>query len=214
MNSEFSREPTGAIALAQLGNGIEAAFLRQNGSIGHVRFATNSSSTSLSFVSSASIGSTSGAGSSPAMVSSNGKLELVFKRLTDGALIYGQGALNPSNGQMQWGAMTSIGGVAMGAPSLVSFSAGRLDLFVRGGDGAVWHRYKAPGAAWNSEGFLSLGGAINGSPAAVVPPIAAGQQPVGLMSLVSGANRRLFMTRWTGVNGWSGVVDLGGAGVR
>jgi hypothetical protein len=214
MNSEFFREPIGAIALAKLGNGIETVFLGQDGSIRHVRFATNSSSTSLSFVSHSSIGSTFGAGSSAAMVSSDGKLEMVFKRLTDNALIYGQFARNPVTGQMQWGAMTSIGGLATGAPSLVSFAAGRLDLFVRGGDGGVWHRYKSPGGAWNSDGFLPLGGTINGSPEAVVPPIAGGQEPVGLMSLVSGASGQLFMTRWTGVNGWSGFVNLGGTGVR
>jgi hypothetical protein len=46
---------------------------------------------------------------------------------------------------------------------------GRLELFVRGSDGALWHKWqtKPSGGPW-SDGWISLGGSLSGGPAVVL----------------------------------------------
>ena len=55
-------------------------------------------------------------------------------------------------------------GIAAGsAPAVSSWASGRLDVFVRGTDNAIWHAWYDSG--WNA--WQSLGGALTSSPAAV-----------------------------------------------
>ena len=54
-------------------------------------------------------------------------------------------------------------GPADSAPAVCSWAPGRLDLFVRGGDNALWHKYFDGGwSAWES-----LGGILTSAPSAV-----------------------------------------------
>jgi hypothetical protein len=47
---------------------------------------------------------------------------------------------NPLKRERQgWSAWESLGGVVSSAPSAASWSSGRLDIFARGTDGALWH---------------------------------------------------------------------------
>jgi hypothetical protein len=85
-----------------------------------------------------------------------------------------------------------------------AWSANRLDIFVRGTDGAVWHKWWN-GAAWG--GFESLGGQIVGAPAVV------SWGPNRLDVFVRGTDGAMYHKWWDGsawgpsVTGWE---DLGG----
>jgi V8-like Glu-specific endopeptidase len=62
-----------------------------------------------------------------------------------------------------WSGWLDLGGVLTSDPALVASGAGRLDVFVRGTDAAVyWQRYDA---GWG--GFVRLGGSIEGQLAAI-----------------------------------------------
>jgi hypothetical protein len=54
--------------------------------------------------------------------------------------------------------------IAPGTPAVASWGQGHLDLFARGNDGAVWHRWYLPTYGWS--GWSSLGGYCNSEPAA------------------------------------------------
>lgn len=198
------REPVGTPAVAVLGSDVHVLTVRRNGTVRHLRLAPSGPG-SLHWAADDPV-SIGGVAPGPAMVASGGRLESVFRRVSDGAVVHG--SFHPSTG---W-SFATVGGVTFGRPALVSYAPGRLDLFVRGAGGGVFHNARPPGGSW--AGYTDLQGQIHGSPAAVVPPVAAGQSPVGLMTLVAGLSRTLYVRRWTGPDGWSDYQDLGGSGVR
>ena len=64
----------------------------------------------------------------------------------------------------QW---SNFGGWFAGKAAISRNVDGRLELFVRGGDNAVWHRWQTSAdGAWS--GWYSLGGSVTGNPEAVV----------------------------------------------
>lgn len=69
------------------------------------------------------------------------------------------GALDPA-GSSAW---DSLGGTAVGSPAMSSWGPGRLDVFVRGSDDGLWHRYYQNG--WGP--WEDLGGVLTSEPAAV-----------------------------------------------
>ncbi len=97
----------------------------------------------------------------------------------------------------------SLGGVIFS--SVVDNNAdGRLEVFVRGTDGALWHIWQtAPNNGWS--GWESLGGVIEG-------PIALSRNADGRLELfVKGTDNALWHIWQTGPNnGWSGWESLGG----
>lgn len=75
-----------------------------------------------------------------------------------------------------WSGPVDLGGFATTPPTAVSLAPGRLDVFVRGGDGGLWHRGRSGGAAADPAGererwaaWQRLGGptSIRGRPHAV-----------------------------------------------
>ena len=64
----------------------------------------------------------------------------------------------------QWHGWEDLGGVIVGAPTVASWSANRLDCFVRGTNNRMYHKWWN-GSSWS--GWENLGGVIVGSPAAV-----------------------------------------------
>ncbi len=63
-----------------------------------------------------------------------------------------------------WGTWESLGGLLSSSADVCSWAPGRLDVFTRGTDNALWHRWY-DGSSWS--GWESLGGAITSDPAAV-----------------------------------------------
>jgi hypothetical protein len=69
----------------------------------------------------------------------------------------------------RWSPWQSLGGVLSGEPAAISRGAGKLEVFGRGTDNALWTRnYDAAWSAWTS-----LGGSITSSPGATVPAAGA-----------------------------------------
>ena len=62
-----------------------------------------------------------------------------------------------------WETWESLEGVISSSPDVCSWAPGRLDVFARGTDNALWHRWYDGG--WS--GWESLGGVITSDPAAV-----------------------------------------------
>jgi hypothetical protein len=90
-----------------------------------------------------------------------------------------RGVWNASGPGSEQGDWESLGGSpastrSMGSPSVVSWGPVRLDIFVNGIDGNVYHKYFAAGwgpnnigADWESLGGVPVGARVIGSPAAV-----------------------------------------------
>ena len=64
---------------------------------------------------------------------------------------------------MTWLGWETLGGILTSAPSVSSWTSGRLDTFVRGTDNALWHKWYHNG--WS--GWESLGGVLTSAPGAV-----------------------------------------------
>jgi hypothetical protein len=83
-----------------------------------------------------------------------------------------------------------------------SSSSFRLDVFVRGSDGAVWQRYLTT-AGWS--GWHSLGGQVAPNTGPAVASWSSGRLDV----FVEGTNGALYHKWWNGAT-WSGWESLGG----
>ncbi len=95
----------------------------------------------------------------------------------------------------QW---ESLAGGLTSAPAAASWAAGRLDVFVRGPDNALWHKWYQNG--WS--GWESLGGVLASDPA--VASWGSGRLDV----FVRGTDNALWH-KWY-QNGWSGWESLEG----
>ena len=95
----------------------------------------------------------------------------------------------------------SLGGGFTSAPAICSWGAGRLDIFGRGEDFALWHKW-FDGAKWSD--WETLGGSLTSPPAAV--SWGAGRIDV----FVRGTDRALWH-KWFRDGGWRGWESLGGA---
>ena len=74
-----------------------------------------------------------------------------------------QAATHPSKSANSWSNWEDLGGVLTSGPGVSSWAANRLDVFVRGTDNALWHKWWN-GSSWN--GWESLGGVITSAPTA------------------------------------------------
>ncbi|WP_108718751.1 hypothetical protein [Miniimonas sp. S16] len=136
--------------------------------------------------------------SGPAVASwAHGRLD-VFVRGTDNALWhkwFRRGTFGIGGG---WSGWESLGGVLTSDPAAVSWSEGRIDVFVRGTDNALWHKWFAGG--WS--GWESLGGVLTSGPG--VSSWAPGRLDV----FVRGTDNAMWH-KWFQA-GWSGWESLGG----
>ncbi len=97
-----------------------------------------------------------------------------------------------------WSGWESLGGVLTSAPAVCSWASGRLDVFVRGTDNALWHKWYSGG--WS--GWESLGGVLSSGPAAV------SWAPNRIDVFVRGTDNALWHKWYSGA--WSGWESLGG----
>ncbi|HEX8703059.1 MAG TPA: M12 family metallopeptidase [Myxococcaceae bacterium] len=95
----------------------------------------------------------------------------------------------------------SLGGLLVESPSVASMGSGHLDVYVRGVDNALWHRYHANNA-WSP--WEGLGGSLTSEPAAV----SWGQGRVDVFA--RGADGSLIQKTYRQTTGWSNWVSLGG----
>jgi C1A family cysteine protease len=98
----------------------------------------------------------------------------------------------------------SLGGVLTTKPVVAKNKDGRLEVFTRGTDGALWHIWQtAPNSGWS--GWSSLGGALTSDPCVISN--ADGRLEV----FIKGTDNALWHIWQTAPsNGWSGWASLGG----
>jgi hypothetical protein len=94
----------------------------------------------------------------------------------------------------------SLGGTWTSGPDVASWSPGRLDIFVRGADNALWHR-SWNGSAWSA--WESLGGVLTSDPGVV----SWGLNRIDVF--VRGTDNGLYHKWWDG-SSWFGWEGLGG----
>jgi len=97
-----------------------------------------------------------------------------------------------------WSNWQSLGGVLTSDPATVSWGDGRTDVFVRGTDNALWHKWF--NGTWS--GWESLGGVLSSGPD--VSSWAAGRLDI----FVRGTDNALWHKWFNGT--WSGWESLGG----
>jgi hypothetical protein len=95
----------------------------------------------------------------------------------------------------------SLGGVLTSAPDAASWAPGRLDVFARGTDNQLWHKWW-DGNAWSY--WEPLGGVLTSAPTAV----SWGPDRIDVFG--RGTDAQMWHKWWDG-NTWSGWEPLGGA---
>ena len=107
-----------------------------------------------------------------------------------------------ADGSLVYSAWESLGGISLGAPASTTWGPGRLDIFARGSDRNLWHKWYANGG-WSGWEYLgSPPGGLGSDPAAVA--WSTGRIDV----FVAGADRQLWH-KWY-QDRWSGWEALGG----
>ena len=115
------------------------------------------------------------------------------------ALRASAGLPRPPFPTVTWG---SIGGVLTSKPAVAAWGPSRLDAFVRGTDGQLWHT-SWTGTKWS--GWQPLGGQIYPG----TGPAVASWAPGRLDVFVEGTDRQMWHT-WFDSQGWHGWQPLGG----
>ncbi|MBJ7602473.1 MAG: glycoside hydrolase family 18 protein [Candidatus Dormibacteraeota bacterium] len=128
---------------------------------------------------------------------SSGTLEIFV--LGSDRQLYHQWQLSPANGG--WAGWAGFGpappGGGQGDPAVTTTPQGPLDVFLRGGDNAVWHATQPNWSAW-----YSLGGVT------VASPVAAQEQRPITTVWVNGSNYGMYENYRT--SNWSGWIPRGG----
>ncbi|MEY2447254.1 MAG: hypothetical protein QOH79_730 [Acidimicrobiaceae bacterium] len=102
------------------------------------------------------------------------------------------------SGLSQW---TSLDGIITSDPDVSSWGGGRMDLFARGTDNALYHRWTGDGTNWAN--WERLGGVLTSGPTAV------SWGPNRIDVFVRGTDNSLWTMFWNG-SSWSGFIRLGG----
>ncbi len=100
----------------------------------------------------------------------------------------------------QWSDWENLGGVLTSGPTAASWGANRLDVFVRGLDSAMWHKWWN-GSSWSD--WENLGGALSSDPDCVSWSLNR------IDCFVRGPADALWHKWWDG-SSWSGWENLGG----
>jgi hypothetical protein len=103
-------------------------------------------------------------------------------------------------GSEAWYGYENLGGYCLNGVTVASWDRNRLDCFVVGGDGAMYHKWW-DGSAWS--GWESRGGYCISAPGAV------SWAPNRIDTFVIGTDRAMYHQWWDG-SAWSGWENLGG----
>jgi hypothetical protein len=102
-----------------------------------------------------------------------------------------------------WSGWSSLGGVLSARPAAVSWGPGRIDVFVRGTDSAIWHK-------WLKNGVWSKWEGLGGVVAAGTGATAASWGASRLEIFVQGTDKAVWEKTWNGAT-WSRWASIGGA---
>jgi thiol-disulfide isomerase/thioredoxin len=121
-----------------------------------------------------------------------------------GSTTYARATSNVVNVTVQageWGTWASLGGQLTASPAAVSWADGRIDVFSRGSDNALWWRHYESGT-WST--WESLGGQL----AATTGPAVSSQAEGQLDVFAIGSDNALWTRYYDGA--WSAWESLGG----
>ena len=137
--------------------------------------------------------------SSPAATVRDTNKITVFARGSDGAIWY----RDSQNGGASFGNWVSIGGAvaANTGPAVCSWGGGRLDVFVQGTNGALYHKTYTTTSGWS--GWESLGGKLTSSPAAT------SRASGGITVFARGTDGAIWYRDCVG-GSWGNWVSIGG----
>lgn len=122
------------------------------------------------------------------------------KRRIEADDIAGIQALYGARTTSGWSHWEGLGGVLTSDPDVSSWGTNRLDVFVRGTDNAMWHKWW-DGSAWR--GWERLGGVLTSGPGAV------SWGPNRIDVFARGTDNALWHRWWDG-SAWRGWESLGG----
>ena len=109
---------------------------------------------------------------------------------------------DPDQSGINYSSWESLGGVGLGTPATTTWGVGRLDLFVRGRDDNLWHKWYSNGwSVWENLGAPPGGAASD--------PASVAWSPGRIDVFVRGTDNQLWHKWYDG--GWSGWESLGGA---
>jgi hypothetical protein len=102
-----------------------------------------------------------------------------------------------------WSDWDYLGGILTSDPAACSWAAGRLDVFARGTNNALFHRWYDSGQGWSpNSGWESLDGSLTSGPAAC-------SWGAGRLDVFVRSTDNALYHRWFDEN-WSGWESLGG----
>jgi hypothetical protein len=130
-----------------------------------------------------------------------------YRTAYDGNATYANATSNVVNvtvkaGAGEWGTWASLSGQLTASPAAVSWADGRIDVFARGSDNALWHR-SYNNSAWST--WESLGGQL----AATTGPAVSSQRAGQLDVFVIGSDNALWHRSYNN-SAWSTWESLGG----
>ncbi|MEO6798001.1 MAG: glycosyl hydrolase family 18 protein [Candidatus Dormibacter sp.] len=99
-----------------------------------------------------------------------------------------------------WRSWQSLGGQLTSSPDVASWGSNRLDVFARGTDNALWHKWW-DGRAWSA--WELQGGQIASDPAAV-------SWGINRIDVFARGTNNALLHRWWDGRAWSGWESLGG----
>ena len=110
-------------------------------------------------------------------------------------------AIWPLGRHPDWRGWEDLGGLITSGPAVASWAAHRLDVFAKGQDNALWHKWW-DGSIWHN--WQNLGGQFKDTPGAV------SWGPNRIDVFVRGMDDHLGHLWWDGGPKWKGWEDLGG----
>lgn len=122
----------------------------------------------------------------------------VYVRGGDGALYYA----TSTDAGATWGGFAALNGGLIGSPGAVSWASDRSDVFIRGTDSQLWHKYWSLAGGWS--GWEPLGGTITSG------PDAASCSPGHLDVIAQGLGGGYYLKGWTGT-AWTGYALVPGS---
>ena len=109
----------------------------------------------------------------------------------------------------RWSGWAGQPGSGLSAPGVVSWAAGRSDVFAVDGSGRLVHRWLISGQGWGPAGSWRVLGHPSGV-RLVGQPTAVSQEPGSLDVFVRGADDALWQRSYRPAGGWTGWMSRGG----
>src|SRR5205814_1457110 len=111
------------------------------------------------------------------------------------------------DGGVNWFGWERLGGILTSDPGSDAWASGQwIDVFVRGTDNALWHKWWNPVGGWS--GWENLGGVLTSG------PDSASCNTNHVDVFVIGTDGGLWQKGWNSTTGWTGWISRAATGPR